>query len=145
MFQMKKSKADQKEIISAVPLLDKFFVYGTLKVGGHFSTRFDRLRKSDEKAIIIGFDLYDLGSFPAITKGDGEVVGELHKYSDPKEALAHMDMIEGYNGDPDHDLYKRIIIPVTIKGGEQIDAWVYVFNNKIPNHAKKIVNGCWEI
>ena len=47
-------------------MTNKFFVYGTLKVGGRFAKSFDNLRSSFTEARIEGFDLFDLGNFPGI-------------------------------------------------------------------------------
>ena len=127
---------------------DYFFVYGTLKVGGYYASDFDRLRVTAEIATIKGYDLFNLGSFPAIVEGDGEVHGELHEYAHPGVVTSIMDEIEGFNGDSESSLYarKRIKIDVDSRcGGKTVDAIVYVFAQEIPEGASKIEDGIWRL
>lgn len=122
----------------------KFFVYGTLKVGGYFSHGLNPFRKSSIRATIKGFNLYDLGAFPGILPGDGEVFGELHEYDEYDKVLAIMDHIEGYNGTED-SLYMREEVEVELEDGETETALVYVFNQEDPPEATKIKNGTWKV
>ena len=45
------------------------------------------------KTTIEGYDMYDMGWYPAIIHGDSIIVGEL--YQVPKEDMASIDMLEG--------------------------------------------------
>ena len=63
----------------------KFFVYGTLKVGGRFATRFDHLRRQSVKGVVEGMTLYNLGWYPGIKPGKGVVCGEVHEYDNEDE------------------------------------------------------------
>lgn len=121
-----------------------FFVYGTLKVGGHFAKAFDSHRVNSQIAILKGFDLFDLGWFPGILLGDGEVVGEVHEYNRVDYVTTRMDGIEGYNPEYKDGMYLRKRFPVITEAGEEIEANVYVFNGSVPAQAKKIENGTWE-
>jgi len=78
------------------------FVYGTLLVGEHNH----RLLKgaqliSDEARTQPGFQLYDLGRYPALVRdGDQAVLGEVYEVDEPM--LAALDRLEGHP-----DLYRR--------------------------------------
>lgn len=123
-----------------------FFVYGTLKEGGHFAADFDAFRVSSDKASLLGHDLYDLGWFPGIVPGSGKVVGELHEYSNPDVVQRAMDRIEGYTGDPDNSLFVRKLVTVTINAtGEKVTCNAYAFNSDPTSSAKKIEDGVWEL
>lgn len=135
---IKKNKGD---------IMDKFFVYGTLKVGGHFSSKFDKLRKSAKPAFIENFDLYDLGSFPAVIRGEGEVKGELHSYEQPERVRESFDIIEGYfPGDNKNSLYLRKIARIKMEDGSYETGYVYIFNDKFLKYkGTKIKSGVWNI
>lgn len=129
----------------------KFFMYGTLKVGGRYSHGFNELRKSVEKAKIKG-EIYSIGgSFPGLTlDGKGEVHGEVHEYNEFEKVLGRMDRIEGYNEEREESsLYKRKIIKATTDTGEVIDAIVYVMGDRLLEEAKdkhkKVESGVWEV
>ena len=122
----------------------KFFVYGTLKEGGHFAKHFDSARLSSKPARISGFDLYSLGPFPAICDGTGEVVGELHTYSHGDEIIRQFDRIEGYREGSSSNLYNRRKVSVTLDDGTTDEAFIYVFGGEITGQ-KKIESGVWEL
>ena len=125
---------------------DYFFVYGTLKVGGYFSFEFEPFRLLSIPATLEGYDLFDLGSFPAIKEGKGKVIGELHKYKGLSFVQARIDQIEGYNAEhPPGSLYLRKRRNVKTEEGNIIEANVYVFNDDIPLRARRIENGIWKI
>lgn len=100
----------------------KVFVYGTLKVGGAFASRFDDFRISSKRAVAKG-SMYDLGGCPAAHFWDeGEIVGEIHEYINPNKVLRHFDRIEGYQKGREYNLYNRIKINV-----EGQECWTYEF------------------
>ena len=74
-------------------------VYGSLRKGG-FNYRPWLESKGAMflgKGKIKGFSLYDLGSFPAVIKGDGEVVGELYEVSEEMfDKIDWMEKSAGY-------------------------------------------------
>ena len=123
---------------------DFFFVYGTLKKGGHFAKYFDNYRLSSEKATLYDMTLYNLGWFPGILPGKGFVIGELHKYKDPDIVLAHMDRIEGYN-DTEGDLFKRKCRTIITESGKKVKAIVYVYNDKPSQQITLIESGVWDL
>jgi len=83
--------------------------------------------------------LHDLGPYPAMTLGDGTVVGDLYRVLDP----AVFDVLDPYEGywpqDPAGSWYQRVRVAVADapKG-----AWVYVYNR--PLQARAVVeHGDW--
>ena len=100
------------------------FVYGTLKKG----YRNHRLLEGSNfigEGRISGYDIYDLGSFPGIIGGTGEVLGELYEIN--QETLKRVDRLEseGY-------LYSRLPVEVNQKDC-LIKAAAYVFNGNVHN------------
>ncbi len=134
-------------------MINNFFVYGTLKVGGYFAYAFDGVRESSHSASLEGFDLFRVqghgnGGFPGISPGKGIVLGELHKFSDKElpAVMRMMDRIEGYNEkDEKGSLYIRKTMPVTnVEDGYTEMAHLYVFNGST-KALDKISSGVWEI
>ena len=72
----------------------KILVYGTLRREGIY--HFDYLRKYKAKFIkevkIKGYDLFNLTSYPAIVRGEGEVLVEMFEVSD--ECFEKIDKME---------------------------------------------------
>lgn len=132
---------------------NKFFVYGTLKEGGYFANSFDPIRTFSKPAQLMQHDLYSIGpknsaSFPGAVPGKGTIFGEVHEYggADPEDVLRHLDSIEGYHEDDEESsLYLRTKKKVVLEGGEEVDAFVYIFNRKIPSHYHKLEEGVWEV
>jgi len=126
---------------------EHFFVYGTLKEGGHFAPEFDPFRVRSERAKLRGFNLFNLGWFPGIVEGAGEVVGELHTYEKPDEVQGRMDRIEGYsekNEEGSLFLRKRVTV-VVAETGERVTCNAYIFNKGVPENAEKIDDGVWDL
>lgn len=133
-------------------MTERFFVYGTLKVGGYFAAGFDKVRTSVKPATLKGHDLYRIGksSFPVAIPGDGFVIGEVHEYTkaDTSQVLKELDRIEGYvENNEENSLYIRKKLPITLNDGSEIEAYVYIFNQDIFNYGRctKINNGIWEL
>lgn len=104
------------------------FVYGTLKTGyGNHRLLLDSNYMGEGK--IIGYDLYDLGSFPGIIGGTGEVLGEIYEID--QYTLKKVDMLEA-----EGFLYSRV--PVEVFQNEKIiKADAYVFKRSL-NNARRI-------
>jgi len=123
------------------------FVYGTLQVGGRLSHNHDALRGLVRKACIKG-DMYNIAdAYPAVINigSDNTVHGELHEYSDIKEALRIADRIEGCYGDDFNNLYNRVLVHAKLESGDLVQAWVYVYNNDkfSKQDYKQIKEGVW--
>jgi gamma-glutamylcyclotransferase (GGCT)/AIG2-like uncharacterized protein YtfP len=110
------------------------FVYGTLLSGEGNNRRFLTTSKklSDDK--IVGFSMYDLGAFPAISPCDDvkkEIVGEVWEISD--QILKELDYLEGYPR-----FYDRIEV-----GTSMGEAWVY-YHREAPGLDPQILSGNWK-
>jgi gamma-glutamylcyclotransferase (GGCT)/AIG2-like uncharacterized protein YtfP len=123
----------------------KVFVYGTLKVGGYFSSNVSDLLLNHKPASInaIMYSIDD--SYPGIIEGgNSKVKGEVHTFSDKKEALRRMDRIEGYYKEGDaNNLYNRVKTTVETEDGDE-EVYTYVFARSIGNY-KPIKTGIWKI
>lgn len=83
--------------------------------------------------------LYDLGSYPGLTAGDGLVEGELYRLVDPS-ALGFLDRFEDYDPlRPEASEYVRRRAPLA--DGPEL-AWVY-FLNRPPEGQRLIESGSW--
>ena len=98
----------------------KVFVYGSLK-RGYWNNTLLRDSKFLHNATTVDskFDMYDLGSFPAVVRGVSKIYGEV--YSIDEETLSKLDALEG-NG----SFYNREEILVDCDG-EHSRAWIYIF------------------
>ncbi len=96
------------------------FVYGTLKTGNT-----TRGMQYFEGAEFVGegitsdniHDIFDLGSFPAVTEGKYKIKGEVYAVDD--ETFEYLDAIEGYP-----DFYNRKKISVNISSAK-VTAYMY--------------------
>jgi len=129
----------------------KFFVYGTLKIGGYFATHLDSLRKNVKKATLNNFDLFGVvqrkggpPSFPAAVKGTGKIEGEIHEFTDDSAATAIMDAIEGYDDkDPKNSLYVRTTAEAVLETGETETVFIYLFNRELQDFYPRLKE--WKI
>jgi len=123
---------------------NKFFMYGTLKVGGAYD-RFDSIRESADKATI-GGSIFNLGPFPAIKlDGHGLVQGEVQTFKEEHldRIMARLDEIESYiPEEPELSLYIRREVEATLYNKERVTAWVYEFRRPIPER-HRIEEGIW--
>jgi gamma-glutamylcyclotransferase (GGCT)/AIG2-like uncharacterized protein YtfP len=96
----------------------KVFVYGTLMKG---ETNHDFLQNATflDKTVIEGYDMYNVGWYPAIIDGDGLAIGEV--YSVPIEDMASIDSLEG-----EGSLYEKRCVRITVNGVPDF-AFVYVY------------------
>ncbi|NOX52864.1 MAG: gamma-glutamylcyclotransferase [Planctomycetes bacterium] len=104
------------------------FVYGTLMRGGSREGLWPRRPQRIERGKAQGV-LYDLGPYPAMVEGDGQVGGELWEFApaDMAETLDRLDQIEGYvPGDP-NSLYVRRIIRCQTESRATALAFCYFF------------------
>ena len=96
----------------------KVFVYGTLMKG---ETNHDFLQNATflDKTVIEGYDMYNVGWYPAIIDGEGLAIGEV--YSVPVEDMASIDSLEG-----EGSLYEKRCVRITVNGVPDF-AFVYVY------------------
>ena len=97
----------------------RVFVYGTLMKG---ENNHNYLQNSTflNSAIIYGYDMYDVGCYPAIVRGENEIYGEL--YSVSLKDLEMIDMLEG-----EGHLYTRRCERVTDSEGYVSFAFIYLY------------------
>ncbi|GGL14665.1 gamma-glutamylcyclotransferase family protein [Deinococcus radiotolerans] len=108
----------------------RVFVYGTLLPGernAHVAAR----GFTAQAATLRGFTLHHLHpeGYPALTRGPahGAVRGAVLSYTPQAwaAALPGLDDLEGLHDTP--PLYTRELAPLTLDGGEDVTAWVYVY------------------
>ena len=100
------------------------FVYGTLLSGEHNHDYYLSDSPCIGRSTLTGYDMYDIGSFPGIVLGEGEIFGEVYNVSE--ETLEELDYLEG-----EGSLYIRKLVEVTMETGEKILASIYVYNRSI--------------
>lgn len=114
--------------------VNKVCVYGTLMTGfGNnrlLSRTNSKLLGEDE---IDGFDMYSLGGFPGVNKGNGTIKVEIWEV-DCVETFWNLDGLEGYPY-----MYTRDVVPT--KYG---DAWIYIYNHNLSTTNKLIKVGNWK-
>ncbi len=110
------------------------FVYGTLKRGFCLHKYLHGSRFVGE-ALLEGFKMYDLGSYPGIIPGQGLVWGEV--YQVPPGVLALLDEIED-----EGEEYERRLVWVRLKGGGALEAFVYVYKDDVSG-AQEVPSGKW--
>lgn len=102
----------------------KVFVYGTLMSNGHNHQYYLQGHKYLGQAILSGYALYNLGSYPGVVADEtGQVLGELYEID--LKTLRRLDILEG-NG----SLYIRQPVEVRIQD-EKVDAEVYIWNGEV--------------
>ena len=107
----------------------KVFVYGTLMRGQANHDSFLEEDWYDGTGTACGFDMYDIGCYPGIIKGNGDVAGEL--YEVPAESIKALDELEG-----EGSLYLRECCPVVRPDGNVAFAEVYVYNRSVEGLAR---------
>ncbi len=105
-------KADDKKMI---------FVYGTLLRGEHNDLYMASSRFIKDGETLPQYELYNLGSFPALAEGGGvSVKGEIYEVS-PKD-LKLIDALEGHP-----DWYERR--PLELKDGTKVETYIMPKHN----------------
>lgn len=101
----------------------KVFVYGTL-INGEANHGYLENSIFLAKATIDGYDMYDVGWYPAIVAGDNLIIGEL--YQVPLSDMPSIDMLEG-----EGSLYVKKCETVTDSEGNETLAYVYIYLNDV--------------
>lgn len=100
------------------------FVYGTLMTGQPNHDAFLKGSCKIADGWITGYEMYDLGSFPGIKEGEGQVFGEVYSVTD--EELEQIDWLEG-----EGSLYLRIPVTVNTDDERSIQAAAYEYNGSV--------------
>ena len=83
--------------------------------------------------------LYDLGPYPALVPGAGQVLGELYEVADPG-LFEELDWFESYDrGRETEPEYVRCLIPLI---EPEVEAWVYMYDRD-PGDSTRIESGDW--
>lgn len=111
----------------------KLFVYGTLRAGHRMSRNLglDGTSPVTANVTVDGFQMFDLGSFPGIIPGKGQVTGDIFDV-DPK----YLPGLDSYEGVP--YLYRRETIEVPGHGS----VFTYVYNTNSTPH-RRVEQGDW--
>jgi gamma-glutamylcyclotransferase (GGCT)/AIG2-like uncharacterized protein YtfP len=121
------------------------FIYGTL-LDGHQPPQMQSVCRRlcrVAPATVQGF-LYDLGPYPAVTVcgTTSRILGEIVEI-DCDQTWHALDRYEGCPRQGEGDgLYSRVRTTATLKSGESVDCWIYVYNCDL-SRAKVIESGCW--
>lgn len=107
----------------------RVFVYGTLMKNCYNHERYLKGQKYLGQAVLPGYALYNLGSYPGVISDEYEkVLGELYEID--QQILKRLDVLEG-NG----RLYIRHSTEV-MNNDVKISAEVYVWNGKVRKENK---------
>jgi gamma-glutamylcyclotransferase (GGCT)/AIG2-like uncharacterized protein YtfP len=117
------------------------FVYGSLKSTAitEYSRRLAQEATFLGAAVTQGI-LYNLGSYPGMVLGVGNVYGELWRLHHPEHALRWLDAYEGING-LECDEYVRVQRMVQINH-KQYPAWMYLYQGERQD-AHVLPSGNW--
>lgn len=120
--------------------MTSFFVYGTLKRGQANFALLAAHAESVDSAVAHGI-LYDLGAFPALIEGDGDVHGDIVRMAEvsDRHIVPHLDALEGFDpSDPSRSLFVRrpILVSTPHNGAER--ALAYFFNG---GHQEIVAHG----
>ena len=119
---------------------DAFAVYGLLRAGERGFARFGLANafKPLGPCRIPG-ELWNLGAYPGLVTGRGEVVGELFELTDIS-VMPKLDAFEDYwPDDPDRSRYDRVQVQLIEPNRT---AWVYVWRLGLDD-ATRIESGDW--
>lgn len=107
------------------------FVYGTLLRGNSNHQHFLGQSRFLGRAVLRGYALYNLGSYPGIVESHDDLVrGELYEVDEP--TLKRLNYLEG-----EGSLYALKTSSVEPEDGAKIEAGIYVYLHAV-NPAKKV-------
>lgn len=114
----------------------KLFVYGTLLRGLERESVLSSSRFLG--TVVVQANLYDIGSYPGIIDGEGQVIGEVYEID--QATLQRLDDIEGYNRkNPEGSEYVRKEVKIlTTEVDEPVVAYFY---NRGVKESNRIVSG----
>ncbi len=113
------------------------FVYGSLLrgLGNHY--RLDG-QEFLGAAKVSGFDMVDLGAYPGIVDGSGEIVGELFSVND--WGLDSLDQLEGHP-----NFYKRRRVNAVMADDGDRTCWIYVLvRGERYRDRERVKSGDWK-
>jgi gamma-glutamylcyclotransferase (GGCT)/AIG2-like uncharacterized protein YtfP len=117
--------------------MDRLFVYGTLRPVFH--NEFARLLAEGESLLggaRVHGRLYDIGRYPGLVLSSAPeewALGEVYRLRDADRTLEILDRYEGAD-------FTRVTGDVLLDTGEQLPAWVYVYNRPV-DEQRRILSG----
>ncbi|CEI73572.1 gamma-glutamylcyclotransferase family protein [Romboutsia hominis] len=132
--------------------IKKVFIYGSLRSDMfNYDIYLDGKVTKNDKATIKG-DLSHIENkgYPAVTPGNGEVIGELMEFKDFDSTLKELDELEAYEvGKENENEYNREIVDVKLEDGTTEKAYYYEYNPPAEyNKDDKLVpvkHGDWKV
>lgn len=123
-------------------MLDRLFVYGTLRPGAQAYEVVKAAVRRHEPAVLPGYGLVGEGHrYPWCVEAPGrEVAGTLLWLRDHDRMLEHLDRYEGV--DEDAPEYRRVALDVLTSYGVRV-AWVYVGGPGVPGEARPVPGDDW--
>lgn len=124
---------------------DRLFVYGTLmkRSGSPMAKRLHAESAYVGPGQTPG-RLYLLGYYPGLVRAERRtdcVFGDVVKLRNPVRSLRWLDSYEGCApGDPEPRIYERVVMPVTLRSGETVTAWIYLYKGNA-GRARRLPGG----
>lgn len=115
---------DFREIVEYFPEEYYIFVYGTLLKGQRNYAHYLAPDEPCVTAVLNGYRMFDIGSFPGIVPGKGDVKGEIYRVD--ARQLAAIDRLEG-----EGDLYIKTPVNAKIDDDDYLSVNAYVYNRKV--------------
>lgn len=115
--------------------MNKVAVYGSLREG--FSNH--RILEGSKKLgthWVPGYEMFSLGAFPGVRKGDTHIFTEVYEVS--PNSMQRLDRLEGYNGHDEHNFYDRV--EVSTPYGK---AYMYTLEDSRYEEREKVNSGNW--
>ena len=125
-----RSSPESEELETNIASINRYFshrtvfVYGTLLNGERNHDRYLRENRFIGNAVLCGYDIYDVGSFPAAVSGSGQTRGELYEVD--LITLRRLDQLEC-----EGILYSRKCASVITEDGQGILSLFYEFNESV--------------
>ncbi len=81
--------------------------------------------------------LFDLGEYPGMNVGENfatKIIGEIYEMPDARATLEVLDVYEGFiPGELEASLFARRKEKVTLTDNQQLECWMYVYNDWVLN------------
>lgn len=81
--------------------------------------------------------LFDLGEYPGMNVGENfetKIIGEVYEMPDARATWEVLDLYEGFiPGELEASLFARRKEKVTLMDGQQLECWMYVYNDWVLN------------
>lgn len=119
------------------------FVYGTLMSGMPAAEMLTGAARLVGRGLVRGV-LYDLGEYPALWPGDGDVWGEVYAVAGGA-TLRRIDAYEGCDPSQPESLFRRGRVDVRLENGAVIRAWAYFYDRPLPPEARRIACGDYRL